>query len=218
MKNSDRWTWLSAEELRGNKQWWDIYEASFPSNERDPTIDLLNAAEKQLAIVGAYFIQEKLAAILVCYKIGTPSFIFLNFIAVAQSMRNHGLGFKIFTSFLEQIKAGITPFSSQYFAAVWEVEDPDKAKTPDDKILRDRRIKFYDKAGGKFLENLFIQPAIDGLNSVPMRLMYYIFNPEHLIHTLEKEIIHAIYFEKYQKINNIRTDVIEGLCKKIFAP
>jgi hypothetical protein len=51
-------------------------------------------------------------------------------------------------------------------------------------------------------------PFMEGVNYVPMRLMYYLLNSQFDIHAQEKPIIRSIYLEKYQAVNKIRYEGI----------
>ncbi len=143
-------------------------------------------------------------------------FIYLSHIAVAKAMRSKGLGNQLLNLLIERARTIST--SPSYFAMVWEVEDPKHALNANDKTLRERRISFYQKAGAKFLPGQFIQPPVDGIHSIPMRLMYCPLNLDRDIYSQEKEIMHAIYFEKYHVVNKITTDIIQNLWQQSCSP
>ena len=202
------WKWLSAEELRLDTAWWEIYKDSFPIAEQDTSEQLLHALRANIAKIGAYQYQGITQAIVVFYPIECVdfSFVFLNYIAVSSQKRGQGLGRQLLNQLVGQLGNII----------VWEVEDPDASANFAERTLREQRLRFYLKEGSQLLNCKFIQPPIDGVHYVPMRLMCHIKETSTDIRLFERQIVEAIFFKKYKIINNVDVEILNRLITQIF--
>ena len=202
------WQWLSPEELLMDTAWWEIYRDSFPIVEQDTREQLLRALRTNMARIGAYQPQDITQAISVFYPMSMPdfSFIFLNYIAVSNQKRGQGLGSRLFNQLVSQLESIV----------VWEIEDPGAAADFTEQKLREQRLRFYLREGAQLLNCQFIQPPIDGLNYVPMRLMYRMKENSINIHLFEKKVVDAILFKKYKVINHIDSKILNRLSGQIF--
>lgn len=189
----------------------------FPITERDAKPQLIRAVEENLATAGAYKLNGTTAAIIVFYLMSSTStpFVFLNYIAVAQAARNLGLGRRLLNLLVNEIRQKILK-EVRYTALVWEIEDPDDGKDAQEKQLRQRRLQFYSREGAQLFQHKFIQPPIDGVHCVPMRLMYLELESTSNFHAYEKEITQAIYFEKYAVVNQIQPTLLQNLLATLF--
>ncbi len=210
------WKFLNPQELNSDIAWWQIYGDSFPLSERDSKESILKAVEKKLAIVGSCQLQNHTVAIVVFYFLHTSdlSFVFLNYIAIGRSGRNQGLGSKLFQNFFLHIEKINASKTHKYQVIVWEVEDPATAVNQAEEQLRERRLNFYLRLGGKYFQHIFIQPPIDGSTILPMRLMYYLLDQID-IPDFESAIIEAIYSQKYHVVNGIEKEILNNLLKQL---
>ena len=73
------------------------------------------------------------------------NYIFISFLAVFKKYRGEGIGTKLLEEIKEKFKdkKGI----------ILEVESPEDAISQKDKIIRDKRIKFYEKSNYQMLKN-----------------------------------------------------------------
>ncbi len=210
------WKFLHHQQLKSDTHWWQIYEDSFPLSERDSKEIILKAVENNLAIAGSYQLQDLTVAIVVFYCLDAPdlSFIFLNYIAIGRAGRNQGLGARLFQSLILQIKTMNAAKTRQYQAIIWEVEEPGEAGPDVELQLRRRRLAFYERLGGQYFQYLFMQPPIDGMTIIPMRLMYCLLDQLD-INQFELAIINAIYFQKYYVVNHIDKSILRELLAQI---
>jgi GNAT superfamily N-acetyltransferase len=207
LKPDGHFEWLSAENFTNAHDWWDIYTQSFPPHERDTKQQLTLALHKHIAQIGCYRINHAMAAIVVLYKMHTPSFAFLHYFAVAKAWRNQNLGSKLFQQLLPEAEKFVLKTSKKSLGLIWEVEDPSEAENDLDKHIQTKRISFYHRQGGKLFNTKFIQPAIGNYPPVPLQLMSHSNNKK----LAEKDIASAIYFQKYQVINGIDTKQLTDL-------
>ncbi|MDR2824058.1 MAG: GNAT family N-acetyltransferase [Prevotellaceae bacterium] len=131
-----------------------LYEAAFPLDERREFDDLINVAETKSAFRTEIFRQNTdLSGFIFYWKFSM--FVYVEHFAVAEHLRNRGLGREIFQNFCDKTVLPI----------VLEVEKPDNE-------IAARRIRFYEKFGFAVSEITYLQPAYSTHKyPVPMLLM-----------------------------------------------
>jgi GNAT superfamily N-acetyltransferase len=78
--------------------------------------------------------------------LGATGWMFLRYFVVDQHVRGQGLGGIMWDQLMTRLR------SDGYALLVWDVEDPDEAGTdPDEVRIRQRRIAFYQRHGGRLL-------------------------------------------------------------------
>lgn len=118
-----------------------------------------------------------------CVEAGTNDYVLLSLLAVYQEFRGCGIG----SAFLEELKR----FYSKKSGIIVEVEKPEDALTEQEKIIREKRIRFYQKAG------FYLVPNVDySIWDVSMHLMVL---PQLVTQQKVNEqighIIYQIYYE-----------------------
>jgi len=156
-----------------------IYEQAFPESERD-SVEHIAAALKNVdpetavshfralvdegAVVGfTYFSSYKE------YYLG-----YLKFIAVRAELRGKRYGPILLKDALRQLRAdGRRATGWPYLGLVLEVERPETAENEEDRALRERRIRFYQRNSAVMIENLdYVAPPVaPGQPSLPFHLM-----------------------------------------------
>jgi len=146
LKNSD------SEEF---KEAWEIYESSFPSDERR-TLDLQKKLIKNKQYNFFIVLKDKiLVAIITDWDF--EDFLFVEHLAVKKDLRGKGVGTELLREYISNNKQKI----------VLEVERPCTE-------IATKRIKFYQKIGFKLNNFDYIQPPYGkDKNPVPMFLMTY---------------------------------------------
>ena len=137
------------------KEAWEIYESSFPSDERR-TLDLQKELIKNKQYNFFIVLKDKiLVAIITDWTFG--DFLFVEHFAVKENLRGKGIGTELLKKYISKNKQKI----------VLEVERPDTE-------LATKRIKFCDKNGFKLNNFDYIQPPYGkDKNPVPLFLMTY---------------------------------------------
>src|SRR4029077_7336843 len=92
---------------------------------------------------------------------------------------------------------------------VWEVDDPETAKTPEEAHRRERRIGFFRRLGGSVLSERYLQPPVNGVEAVPMLLMVKAVPGADT--TPPADLIRTIYYEKYGAANGISKETLDHL-------
>lgn len=103
----------------------------------------------------------------------------------------------------------------QPLGLIWEVDPPQAGDDAAERMLRERRVEFFRRQGGALLPQPYLQPPVDGIAPVPMQLM---FRPASDGRPPDDEtahaIVRAIYFEKYQAVNQIPEHVLRDLLER----
>jgi len=137
------------------KEAWEIYESSFPSDERR-TLELQRELIKNKQY--NFFIVTKnkvLVAIITDWNFG--DFLFVEHLAVKEDLRGKGIGTELLKVYLSNNKQKI----------VLEVEKPETE-------IATKRIKFFEKIGFNLNDFDYIQPPYGkDKNTLPMLLMTY---------------------------------------------
>ena len=121
------------------KEVWNIYEFSFPSDERrelDQQKEIFKNNSYNFYVV---FDSGKLIGLITCWDF--PDFLYIEHLAVKESLRGQGLGKKV-------IKKILKKSNKEIFLEV-DLPQADIAK---------RRITFYERLGFKLNEYKYIQP------------------------------------------------------------
>jgi len=203
---------VSADELRVDKDWWQIYEDSFPASEREPQNVIL---ESILRGVGMAFRARRggiTFGLATTHVLKNPPAVFLVYLAVARAERSRGTGGELLKSAWESGAVHLSAQGLQPLGLVWEV-DPPEADAVDAEARR-RRVAFFQRHGGQLLDRPYLQPPVNGTTPIPMSLMFRPGEGEGppTPETVEA-LTRAIYFEKYGAINGIDKSVLEGLLR-----
>jgi GNAT superfamily N-acetyltransferase len=166
------------------RQAFEIYEASFPIEERDPVERIAHAMRrKQEKNRHSEHISHFLAAVDAGRAIGLVMYSyykkerlgFLFYMATDLDLRGQGLGSWMFKKTMQRLEedahflAGEPPLGM-----FWEVERPLDAADEAERILRERRIRFYQRNGAVLMDWIdFTAPPLDeDLPPVPYYLMF----------------------------------------------
>lgn len=203
-----------AESLAADSGFWALYDATFPSSERDPHDVVLATIRENRGFAMRARTHERTCGLATAHLLRRPPVPFLVYLAVAPELRSHGVGGRL----LERVWA----HARECYAAerdaiepeglVWEVEIPERATDARDAGVRRRRIAFFERLGGRVCPGEYTQPPIDGATLVPMHLMFRpapgrAFPDAAAIAALKR----ALYFEKYEAMNHVPRATLERL-------
>jgi len=158
------------------KEAWEIYEYSFPSDEKRDLRLQSKIMKEELYHFYSVFEGRVLAAIIADWNLG--DFLFIEYIAVRKDSRDKGIGTKMLNEYLRKNRQKIVL----------------EAELPKDKIAK-KRIKFFRRIGFKLNRFEYTQPPYSkDKNPVPMLLMTY---PDEVNKTefcsLRKKIYAQVY-------------------------
>jgi len=120
-------------------EFWKIYSASFPLNERRVYNQQTEVLKKQEYQVDAYLSDNQFIGFIAYWT--TKDFIFVEHLAIAQEVRSNGFGSAILKPFIER----------ETIPVILEIE-------PTINDLTRRRLKFYESLGFVRNDHLHFQP------------------------------------------------------------
>lgn len=209
-------TSLAAADLVSDSSWWDIYNEAFPSTERESPKVILRSLEMDVGVAFAARSKDETIAIATTHLLKNPPAVFLVYLATTKKFRGQGCGGEL----LEYTwKTGYEKLSACNFKAlgfVAEVDAPDESGDMEEKYVRERRIGFFARHGVELLPRSYIQPAVDGITTVPMQLIFRPaegYGPPDSV--LADTLVRAIYFEKYQGVNGIARESLISLLQVV---
>jgi GNAT superfamily N-acetyltransferase len=147
----------------------EIYELSFPPEERGDTAALLGgiAVGERLCYVASS--DEELIGLAVVFVLDEISVALLEYMAVAPQTRNSGVGSALFTHLRTNLL-----FDAGASGMIFEVEPPEEADG-EERTLRERRIGFYLRNGASVVDRAprYRTPNLAGDDApVPFKLMW----------------------------------------------
>lgn len=189
-----------------------IYEASFPSNERQTLETLKIRLKEDKEVLFAAKINDEVVGIGFLFDILGSDFLLLDYLAVKENHRCKQIGEKFFR-FLKDYA------NLKHKHLLMEVDDPGFGE---DKALKLKRIAFYQKNGAFCLKDVkYILPALDGTNSTEQILMIVPYNSKSEFSGTEiKALVKLLYSELYEiqgddknlsKINESVSEKVEVL-------
>lgn len=202
----------SAEELAEDQRWWAIYVDSFPPEEREPQSVILDSLRASVGFAFRARLRGRTVGIASTHLLLQPAAAFLVYLAIDEQQRSSGYGGSLLeyawsASAKRSRERGYSPLG-----LIWEVDIPGAAATPAEKLLRQRRVAFFQRHGGILLPHIYRQPPVNGTEAVPMQLM---FRPAPGVpppgdQTIDA-LIRAMYLEKYGTVNKLPRKTLEDL-------
>lgn len=166
-----------------------IYESSFPPAERADFSDYVCCiANSARWFFGAVRRNELIGFATFVPEIA-PCVHLLEYLAIASSARNEGLGGTLFDQVAHALDADF----------LLEVESDDEC-ADDEREMRQRRIRFYERHGAQIVTGMdYRAPRLDGEGVLPMKLMWWSSrqNPVPQARVLA-ECVRGIYTQVYQ--------------------
>ncbi|MCP9766312.1 GNAT family N-acetyltransferase [Lacihabitans sp. LS3-19] len=180
---------VEIDELETFKEVFEIYESSFPANERQPIETLKIRLKINKEVLFAAKLNNKVVGIGFLFDLLGSDFLLLDYLAVKHNHRGNQVGERLFKQLKEYA-------NNQKKHLLMEVDDPEFGE---DKELRIKRIAFYQKNGALVLQNVkYILPALDGTESTNQILMLVPYLSKSQFSGFEiKELVKLLYSELY---------------------
>lgn len=204
--------------LTQDLDWWALYEASFPSCERESRNAILCSIGSGRAIALRAVLHRETVGLGVAYLLKGMSFVFVAYVAVSDKARGLGLGAMLLDWMFAVGTIRLRRDGLECRGMVLEVEDPYLAPTPEARSEGLGRQRFFEKQGARRLPVPYVQPALDGTTVVPLSLLVIDRHPTKPFATSESlELIRTMYFEKYWPVNGIIPRTLTGLLSGLGA-
>ena len=189
---------LGKEELAADEAWWGLYESAFPASEREPRDVIFRSLELGVGVAFRARREGRTIGLATTHLLRRPPTVFLVYLAVDSTYRGAGVGRELFEVAWQVSAEKIVASGERPLGYVWEV-DPAPADGAVD-VCR-RRVGFFERQGGRVITRKYRQPPVDGINIVPMWLMY---RPAPTDGAVDIDVlVRAMYREKYGQVNGI---------------
>ncbi len=181
------------------QDWQNLYDTSFPADERTPKDELLKLLES-----GAILLHRTTNELgeLLCFSIVYPmsNFALLSYIATDQTKRSSGVGSKHMKELLEILKKAYP----ESLGLVLEIESTRQFNLEaTEKTNRQRRLNFYVRLGAKRLCRTYVWPSYATKGTYRLaELMWFDFEPA----TIDDPHLPGIVTELYIKGYGIQAD------------
>jgi GNAT superfamily N-acetyltransferase len=183
-----------------------IYEQAFPESEREPLESIaasLKQADPDTAVSHFRVLIDEGAVVGFTYFSSYKEYYlgYLKFIAVRAELRGKRYGPILLKDALRQLRADRRRATGwPYLGLVLEVERPETAENEEERALRERRIRFYQRNGAVVIENLdYVAPPVaPGQQSLPFHLMVLRAVPKYgMQRWLRPKAVTALLVEGY---------------------
>jgi GNAT superfamily N-acetyltransferase len=208
----------SAETLAADSALWQLYDYAFPSTEREPRNVILETLLRGDGVVIRARRNSNTVGLAVGHMLRHPPVLFIVYLAVAAELRSRHIGAALFEKLWEEGRRRYSDEGLKAEGIAWEVDIPERATSEQGLQQARRRIAFFERLGGRLLPAAYFQPPVDGINPVPMRLMFRPAPGRSLPDTAaHSAFVRALYFEKYHAANGIPETVLQHLLNEIQA-
>ena len=204
-----------AESAASDEDLWSLYAQSMPTEEREPRAVILASVNAGDAVLTRARRAEATVGFAVTHLLKRPAAAFLVYLAVARQLRGGGIGSSLFEfawRAAERIAAGR---GIDLLGMTWEIDDPERAPDATERQRRVKRREFFTRLGGERLAAAYYQPPVNGPTPVPMLLMWR-GRPERASPPV-RDLVRAIYFEKYGAANGVPAETLEALLERALA-
>ena len=203
---------LTAADLLSDSSWWEIYNEAFPVTEREPPQVIVRSLDIGVGQAFSARSGDETIAIATTHLLKDPPAVFLVYLATKKGLRGRGCGGELLEYAWKTGSQKLSEHGSPATGLVAEVDAPEQCNDAEEKHMRERRIAFFARHGVALLPRAYTQPAVDGITTVPMRL---IFRPaegfKHPDSTFTDALVRAIYLEKYHAANGIAKEPLISL-------
>ncbi|MHA1585518.1 MAG: hypothetical protein ACTSVU_04600 [Promethearchaeota archaeon] len=202
-----------------------IYKQSFPSHERASILEIQKRIhnKEEFLFTGNDGLQN---ANIIAFALFRPfkenRFILLDYFAVGELFRNQSKGSRFLLSILKDYASIL---SKNYDFILIEVDHPNFGLDKAENKIRERRIKFYRRIGGKLLENIhYLLPSFDPTSrsySLAVEMQLMIVPLDHtkkplqnlITKKLMQNVIRTLYFQLYHQKPD--SDIVQTILSEV---
>lgn len=184
-----------------------MYDEAIPSEEREPREVIAESIRRGVGVAAVLRQGERAVAMATVHLLRDPDAVFLVYLAVRRDLRGGGLGGRTLEAVLAAGRARLRDAGVEPVGGVWECDDPARAEGAE-RERRERRLRFFAHHGGRVLDAPYIQPPVDGVNPVPMVLVW---RPWTVDAPEVRPLVDAIYDQKYGAVNGIPSPLLDKL-------
>jgi GNAT superfamily N-acetyltransferase len=199
----------TAEELVSDRDFFALYEASFPPDQREPVEVMVKTIRTGRGVVIRARSAGQTIGLASAHLLERPPAVFLVYLAVRPESRGRRIGSALFERIWQTGAARLEDRRLIPQCYTWEVEKPELAADDTARALARKRIAFFQRCGGRELLPGYYQPPVNGPVPVPMLLMAKAAESQPM--PPAHHLVYAIYFEKYGAANGIPAETLAPL-------
>lgn len=194
---------LAPAELAQDAEFWALYAQAFPLSEREPPEVILRSLHLGVGRVLAGREASGTQALAVLHLLQDPDVVFLVYLALASERRGQGEGRAVLEAAWSAGARALAQQGREARGLLWEVDPPETAPDAAERALRERRLRFFERAGGVQLPRPYLQPPVGTDPApLPMRLMYRAAPGQPATPDAEA-LVRAMYAQKYGAVNGL---------------
>lgn len=200
---------VGPERLAQDAALWDLYAQAFPLSEREPPEVIQRSLHLGVGrvLAGAAAPGGPTCALAVLHLLRAPDVVFLVYLALGRELRGQGEGRALLEAAWEEGRRGL----GEPEGLLWEVDPPETAPDAAERAVRERRLRFFARAGGVLLPDAYLQPPVGTDPApLPMRLMYRAA-PGAPQRPDVPRLIAAMYAQKYGAVNGLPAALLQSL-------
>jgi GNAT superfamily N-acetyltransferase len=199
--------------LSADAAWWELYVAAFPPAEREPPAVILRSIDGGGGAALRARSDGRTVGLATIQLLRRPAVVFLVYLAIDDSLRGRGMGGRLLEAAWEAGRSRFLEAGTTTIGMVWEVDIPRQTPAGDAGCAESRRVRFFQRHGGRLLAEPYFQPPVNGTVPVPMQLMYRPADAQTGVPSAA-DVVRAIYFEKYGPANGIPDGVLSRLLRE----
>jgi GNAT superfamily N-acetyltransferase len=197
-----------------------LYESSFPDDEREPTPDLRQSIDPLLisqptqTSIRHMFVAERagmvVGLLLQDYfpRVGLGWIIYL---AIDPSERRSGLGTRLFQCGIASCRLDALFNQDEYRGVILEIERVEDSLGEAQRSEREKRMMFFNRLGIEKLTGTYIQPSLgEGLN--PVKLNLFIAGNDHPLDPVAKRMVVHDFMVKMWGLPESDVTIEQALC------
>ncbi|MBB6445344.1 GNAT family N-acetyltransferase [Bacillus benzoevorans] len=204
---------------------FQLYDRSFPIEVREPHQILLNSlqyAEKQNANHFHFLIgleKEELVSLATAHYLAEVNAGFIVYLAVSENRRKKGLGSRTLQQMERLLNEDAALNKQQNISAIsLETEKYEEGSSMVEKEACEKRNLFFKKNSYQVYDEIhYFQPPLHGEGAcVPLNLLIKTMGKEFCTKEECREIIKAMYREKYAGVNGIDKKILSNCWEEMF--
>src|SRR5271169_5578932 len=148
----------SADALASDADFWQLYDSSFPSCEREPRNVILNSLRQGLGFTLRARVGVRTVGLASAHLLREPPVLFLVYLTVALEVRSRHVGATLFEKVWASGSERYSESGQSPKGMVWEVDIPERISREEEFQQSRRRIAFFARLGGHVLPGHYVQP------------------------------------------------------------
>jgi GNAT superfamily N-acetyltransferase len=223
-----QWHELTDTRSRWVDQCLALYEQTFPDEVREPDEVLLRgvSVNTELSPNAFHFLialneQQEVVGFSTAHYLADVQFGFVVYLLVNPAIRSRGLGGHLLAHMQNLLKGDAARFGTSLRGVILETEKEADAHTEVERAECRRRNRFFNRQGYGRVESVFyVQPPLrETTSEVSLHLYVHLQADQRPLTGEElRRVVHAMYEQKYSKINHVDSRTLRTCEKQLRVP